>query len=273
MFPGSKRVSDARANIQQITRREITLDTLAAQPPGQNAKINVSTRNIKQVTLMAYRVKLEDVLTQTTRLNDPTTRFTEFSKNFGSIEDAKKFFGPRAATWTFIPKDKGDYTQAYETIDTPLKELGAYVVVANAGTVRFARVLIISDLAILKKTDRDNAFSYVADARTGEPIQNANVVLKEVYHVSGEGASKTSVARGQSSELGFYDKKLMRGPGIYSNNVESFAWVGNRYAMTGQTGGGWYGDNRDEMKIYAYTDRPVYRPGQKIYFRQILTSR
>jgi hypothetical protein len=81
------------------------------------------------------------------------------------------------------------------------------------------------------------------------------------------------VARGQSGELGFYDKKLMRGPGIYSSNVESFAWVGNRYAMTGQTGGGWYGDNRDEMKIYAYTDRPVYRPGQKIYFRQILTSR
>jgi uncharacterized protein YfaS (alpha-2-macroglobulin family) len=87
----------------------------------------------------------------------------------------------------FMTQRTGDYTAGYETIDTPLKELGAYVVVANAGTVRFARVLVISDLAFLKKTDRDHAFSYVADARTGEPIQNANVVLKEVYHVSGEG--------------------------------------------------------------------------------------
>ncbi|HEX8235004.1 MAG TPA: MG2 domain-containing protein [Abditibacteriaceae bacterium] len=274
LFPRSKWVSDARANIQQITKREIALDTMAAQPPGQTAKINITTRNIKQVTLTAYRVKLEDVLTQTAKLNDPETRFTEFSENFGSLEDARKFFGPRAATWTFMPKDKGDYTQAHETIDTPLKELGAYVVVANASTVRFARVLVLSDLAILKKVDRDGAFSYVADARTGQPIQNASVLLKETYHDSG-GVRKASIARGQSSEIGFFDKKLTRGPNIYSNTVESFAWAGNRYAMTGQGNSGWwgYGDNRDEMKIYAYTDRPVYRPGQKIYFRQILTAR
>jgi uncharacterized protein YfaS (alpha-2-macroglobulin family) len=100
----------------------------------------------------------------------------------------------------FIAKDEGDYQAVSETIETPLKELGAYVIVANAGTVRFARVLVISDLAILKKTDRDNAFSYVADARSGEPIQDANVVLKEVYHVSGETASANSGhARGRAA--------------------------------------------------------------------------
>jgi tetratricopeptide (TPR) repeat protein len=124
LFPRSKWASDARANIQQITRREIALDAMAAQPPGLNAKINISTRNIKQVTLTAYRVKLEDVLTQASKLNDPETRFTEFSENFGSIEAAQKLFGPRAATWTFIAKDKGDYQSVSETIETPLKDLG-----------------------------------------------------------------------------------------------------------------------------------------------------
>jgi hypothetical protein len=49
--------------------------------------------------------------------------------------------------------------------------------------------------------------------------------------------------------------------------------VGNRYAMTGNSYNGYYGDNREEMKVYSYTDRPVYRPGQKVYFRQILTQR
>jgi uncharacterized protein YfaS (alpha-2-macroglobulin family) len=77
--------------------------------------------------------------------------------------------------------------------------------------VRFARVLVVSDLAILKKTDRDNAFAYIADARSGQPIQGVNVVLKEVYHVSSENGRKTSVARGQSGEIGFFDKKLTRG--------------------------------------------------------------
>jgi tetratricopeptide (TPR) repeat protein len=87
LFPRSKWASDARANIQQITRREIALDAMAAQPPGLNAKINISTRNIKQVTLTAYRVKLEDILTQTAKLNDPEMCALRISPtNFGSLK-------------------------------------------------------------------------------------------------------------------------------------------------------------------------------------------
>ncbi len=274
-YPRSKWVNDAKANIQQITRKELSFDTMAQQPPGKNAKISVNTRNLKEVRFSAYKIKLEDYLAVPGRLNDHQTGFQEFGKNFGNVAQIRRKLGEPVATWTFNTKDNGDYNHRHETIDTPLKNLGAYIIVADGGSIRFGELLIISDLALLKKTDRDNAFVYVADAVSGQPVMNANVVLKELY--SEGNAQKVSIGRGQSGELGFFDKKLMRGQNIYSRNVAAFAWLGDRYAITGQGYYGYYGnrygDNRDELKVYAYTDRPVYRPGQKVYFREIITRR
>jgi alpha-2-macroglobulin len=273
-YPKSKWASDARAQIQQITRREVSIDTMGQQKPGEAAKITVNTRNVKNVKFSAFRVQLEKVLAQDAKLNSPEVQFTEWGDNFGNITQARQFFGEKVAEWNFDTKDKGDYQGVYETLDTPIKDLGAYAIVGETNGVRTARILIISDLSILKKTSRDTALAYIADARSGAPVNGVNVILKERYYQNNN--HRVSVVKGQSGEVGFFDKKLTRGPNIYSQQVEAFAWIGNRYALTGAGYYGYWGgydDNREEAKVYSYTDRPVYRPGQKVYFRQILTRR
>ncbi|MDF2441579.1 MAG: alpha-2-macroglobulin, partial [Abditibacteriota bacterium] len=197
--------------------------------------------------------------------------FTQFLENFGAIEEATKVLGAPVATWNFKPKDKHDHQQVMETIDTPVDDMGAYIIVARTPNLRAANVLLISDLAILKKVDRDNAFAFVADAKSGEPIQNARVVLKETYY-NDNSNSLAHATSGLSSEIGIFEKKRVRGNVRQANRrVAAFAWIGNRYAMTGNYDRDDYGNDRESWKIYAYTDRPVYRPGQKVYFREIIT--
>lgn len=271
-FAGNKLNTDARAQIQEILRPQIGFDDVGQNKPGTVVKLQVSSRNITTLEFRAYRIKLEDWLTLPGNLADNTKAFTSF-ENIGALREVERKLGNSALTWRYDTKDKKDYQGVTETIDTPLKTRGAYAVVAHSGNVSFGRIVVISDLALLKKTDRDSSFVYVGDAVTGKPVGGANVVLKELYY---NNEQKVDVARGNSDDAGFFDKKLMRGPGISSSNVEAFAWVGDRYAMTGRGYAGYwggYGDNRDEARVYSTTDRPVYRPAQKVYFRDILTRR
>ncbi len=97
-FGGSKFVSDAKAQIQQITRREVGIDTNGQQRPGQAAKINVNSRNVKSVKFTAYKVKLEEVLAKQENLNKTQTQFTAWGQNFGNITNARQYFGEKAAS-------------------------------------------------------------------------------------------------------------------------------------------------------------------------------
>ena len=73
---------------------------------------------------------------------------------------------------------------------------------------------------------------------------------------------------------GSFDKKTRGASGQNNFQVEAFAWVGDRYALTGQQGSYWYGDENGgiNQRALGTTDRPVYRPGQTVNFRQIVTD-
>ncbi|HEX9995866.1 MAG TPA: MG2 domain-containing protein [Abditibacterium sp.] len=267
-YPKSKWVSDARAALTNIEAKELSFNLQEPTRPGQKPKLGVGTRNLKSVDFAVYRVKLEDFLTQKANLNNPNVSFTQFTENFGKISDATKKLGAPLAKWRFKTADKSDYRGAIGQVVAPFSEIGAYVVVAQGAKTRFAQVVIISDLALLKKSDKKSAFVFVADAKSGAAIQGANVVLKETYG----GSDSINVAQGKSNDGGFFEKT--RSFAHYSQ-IAAFSWIGNRYAITGQQGGYYYGDNGNlgESRVLGTTDRPVYRPGQKVSFRQVITSR
>jgi len=272
LFPRSKWTNTANEEIQEITKRDLSISVQSALRPGQNAKFNVYTRNLKSVKMTAYSIQLENFLTRADKLADAGNNFSDFAKNFGSLDAAIKAAGKSVASWNVATRDKNDYQSVSETVESPIKNRGAYLLVAESGGVRVARVLVLTDLILLQKTDRDSTMIYAADAQTGAPVSGANVIVKETYY---QADSKTDIARGTTNSDGFFDKKLMRSANVSNSQTQAFAWVGDRYAITGGGYGYWgsYGDNRDELKIYSYTDRPVYRPSQTVFFRQILTQR
>ncbi|PQV64468.1 hypothetical protein B1R32_105150 [Abditibacterium utsteinense] len=267
-YPKSKLVSDARAARAQILRKEVSFSVSSQPRPGKSGRIQVQSRNVKQIEFAAYRIQLEKYLTTAAHLKNAETQFTSFTQNFGQVANIIKTLGKPYATWNYTPQKIADYHQTdAKELDAPLKDVGAYVVVARAGGVRFAQIVLNSDLALLKKSDKNGSFVYVANAKTGAAVSGANVVLKEVWSWS---PRKVDFSQGKSDDAGFFDKKRV---GDNGSQVSAFAYVGNRYALTGQQGSYWNNRERDETRVLGTTDRPVYRPGQKVNFRQIVTAR
>ena len=272
-YPASKWAPDAGQAIAEILRPTVGLNTGGPQPAGRPATLTVSSRNLQEVTLRAYKVPLETVLTRPARLAD-IHQLTEFSTDFGNLANAPTL-GPLAAQWTDQTGDKGKHKRFYDGSTTPLSEPGAYLVVADGdgGKVRAGALVLISDLAVMKKTDRDNVLCFVADASSGRPVPGADVVVRQYYRDD----QNRDIVRNTRGVTGLDGTLLV--PTVKENrfNIQTEAFASapqGRYALTGQ--GYWYGgdvNTQAEIKTYAYTDRPVYRPGQTVSLRALLARR
>ena len=281
LYPSSHWAPDALAAAQEIVRKTVGLSTPGPQPADHKASLSIASRNLKALTLRAYKVPLDTVLTSAKKLADPDARFSQFTPNFGPLSEAQKL-GPKVAEWTYPTGDKGDYQGHNETITTPLSEPGAYLVEADGddGQVRSAAIVLITDLAVMKKTDKDNVLCFVADARSGHPTPNAAVVVRQFWqngydNVNNKPINKVQVTRGVTDADGLVSVPTVKHPNGQVQ-IEAFASApGSRYALTST--GYWYdyGNNNtpNEIKVYAYTDRPVYRPKQTVYFRDLLAKR
>jgi alpha-2-macroglobulin len=270
-LPKDKWVEDARFHLDQIARRQLSVDINGAYAPGEKAEVRLSYRNIKQVHFEVFRVKLEDVLARPAVVNDPRVAFNHFTANFGKIEPAQKLYGPLVEKWDWATEDKGDYQHRSATVPIPIKETGAYVVEATAPGIRMATVLLVTDLVVVQKITRDEGLFFVTNARTGEPVADAEIVAKQWWHEGG--SPRTSVKRGKTSAEGLYTLPLERGPGRNGFSVAALAFKTNRYAVTEQLGTWWDGDNPDIFKVYSITDRSVYRPMQTVFYRQMVMRR
>ena len=275
-WPASKWLSDARARIQDI---EWPTLQLAAQPsrPGQKAVLTLTGRNVKSVHLTAYRVRLEELLLRKGLLDNSRRSWQSWADALGDLDRPQWRTGKRVAQWGYVTGDAGEHKWLNERVAAPLTEVGAYVVEASSRECRAATLVLISDLAVVQKVDKERALAFVCDARTGAPVSGAEVVMREVYLLAGvnEGQRlKVDVARGQSDGDGLKGKRMVVLQGAQENRVETLAWVGERYAVTFPLHRyGYWREPRTNYRVYAYTERPVYRPGQRVYFRAVVTAR
>ena len=277
-YPGSKWTPDAKQAVLAIQNPSVSLNANGPQHAGAAATLSLSSRNVKTITLRAYRVPLDAILSRPGKLENPVDRMGNFSDNFGSVTDAEALarkLGTKAAEWTEDTKDTGEFAFYNATKPTPLTKTGAYLVIAdgNGSQARAASVVLISDLAVMKKMDTDTVLCFIADARSGRPVPGASVIIRQLWSVGQ--ISYVQVGRGLADADGMVSVPTVKG----QQNVQTEAFAaapGGRYALTGQNYWNSYGgntDTRDEVRIYSYTDRPVYRPSQTVSFREVLARR
>jgi uncharacterized protein YfaS (alpha-2-macroglobulin family) len=179
------------------------------------------------------------------------------------------------------------YEYDQRSISLGKREPGVYLVEAVNNDLRAYCVAIVTDLTMVQKTTSDGeVMVYVVDRKSGAPREGASVVIA---------ADKQTLATGETAKGGIFKteievKKSEQGaeqqqpdevePEDEEGRGGSYlvmAKHGDNFAISdldsfyfgadGEEGGG------RSLTSYIYTDRPVYRPDQKVYFKGILRRR
>ena len=165
--------------------------------------------------------------------------------------------------------DISDYSAAYEKeheikyphplSDTYNKKIaigklpaGVYVASVKPGNLAAQKhLLVVTDMALVSKTAEDRTILYACDILTGSPLEGVKISLLDKLAVKEEGFTDKN---GLYETTARYQKATAVKEG-------SFAYLSGSRPGMAETG---------RLKSYIYTDRPVYRPGQTVYFKGIL---
>ena len=257
----------ARQRIQEIKSPQVGIHVTGPCLPGRHAEIYWDIRNVKTLRLTARPVDLKAAVENVSKSVLP----------LAAVMDTK---GPEAVSWTFTTPDIGDYQphqctpeaeggQTTVPISFPLTKPGAYLVTAHGENTDeiddgSTCLVVISGISAVAKVGSDQSAVFVCDALSGAPV-SAEVAVAggwggdpNVYH-----------ATGATDESGLAKLKLTR-------RREGNRWIAaarrgedQAICVGGYFRGQWWGSN-EPYKVHGFTERPVYRPGQTVHFKEIL---
>lgn len=135
-------------------------------------------------------------------------------------------------------------------------------------------VLIVSKTQLTLKIGQREALVWATDLQSGEPVSNLPIALSAQNPAEGETSATTDgdgVARFEfDSPVEVWDDYYARAIG--ESYDDDFAITLNEWAE-GISPWNFNIDSRYQVEpytVYFYTDRPIYRPGQPVYFKGIM---
>ncbi|UCH34773.1 MAG: carboxypeptidase regulatory-like domain-containing protein [Armatimonadota bacterium] len=143
-----------------------------------------------------------------------------------------------------------------QRFDLPAGEAGVYLVVAKANSIQRLGWVMVTRVALITKRWGDRVLAYVTDLSSGRPIPGAAVEF------SAEGGGRVS---GVTDADGLFAARL---PGE-RRSFSLLARAEHEGSEAFLTSWVWRGEEDGEERVYAYTDRPVYRPGNEVSFKGI----
>ena len=258
-WPNSKGGRMAFNLIQRIKQPDISYSTEKILI-SNTSKIKINFKNLNHAYFKLIKRTEEDVL------NNRSTN--------GEEQNDSEIKSIIAATPTYsfdVELDpESDYNYHNKTIDLPKIEKGFYWLVASSNP-EFDRnnnalhitSIQVSDLSLVTRSKNEKGCNqvFVVDSITGKPIENAEVTAYE-YDYDKRKLSAVNTAKSNKSgivEFNLENPNLM----LFCKYKEDMMYTDVSWYDKNQN------NNRDNSKVYFFTDRAIYRPGQTIYFKAI----
>ncbi len=132
-----------------------------------------------------------------------------------------------------------------------------YLMVVQALSLRTLAVLAVTDLGLVVKAAPQQALIYSVDIETGAPLPGVEVDVR---------SGKKSLARGKTGNNGLLALTL---PAIEDyEEITAVGHAGDSLAIANLYA--YWNTRGDAMRVYSYTDRPVYRPGHTVSYKSVL---
>ncbi len=192
--------------------------------------------------------------------------------------DRKRYVGKLVSKWDLDLTPRKNHFDKRITIKTPMDEPGAYLLTAKMKDGNTCHIVIwVDDTVIVRKPLDGGAYLYVADAVTGKPVSRAKVrffgyrqewighnkhdgrqykVYTKRFSVKTDGEGQIVVKPKQFDDRYQWLITARTGSGRFAFMGYSYAWYGTHYDY-----------EYNHKKIFAITDRPVYRPNQPVKFK------
>ena len=252
----------AVSEIKAITNPTLGVGVSNIFLPGSEVQFGCHTRNVKSVNFALYKFDM----TRDVRFNSSS------DADEGDYEGdtwIQKF--PTAGRQPFKTWTKNiEETDPHYPSDLMVRvegqlPAGAYLLEARSGSLSAREFILVSDANLVIKSSAKQALLYFADARTGAPIANATVALWESYYENSKWrwrrVRQTTNAEGLS-HFSLTDKSRPTSTTLFataaSNDRQAFASAGVYNQAT-----------PDTWRIYAFTDRPAYRPKETMQWKFI----
>ncbi|OQA96372.1 MAG: MG2 domain protein [Spirochaetes bacterium ADurb.Bin218] len=236
--------------------------------PGNEVEFNLRTLRLESVHIKIYSVPFSIFLSEE---RDPS-KFSPSKYGFKTV-----------AEWDESVKNFSPYEWNYFAIkiNKPLSSGGYCIEVSGSGNAISRKFFTVTDIGVIVKKSPEKITVYVTDLVQNKPLKDISIFvfdnkLKKIDNSAYDNESSGIdierlpvgvIAKGVSDENG-----LVTFSGISDdrNYVLAVSQQGS-YAICNAGSSGSFRSEKE--KIFIYTDRPVYRSGDKVFFKIIAKER
>ncbi|MDA7950083.1 MAG: MG2 domain-containing protein [Pirellulaceae bacterium] len=271
-----------KESLSQITDHWGRFENTLVQHPGQPVSLHFRYRNAKSVKFTAKEIKLDLLLADVKKYLKSNPQNFNYQKSNTHLSgmgyqmvngNQKRYVGKEVASWTheLTPRDR--HFDRRDTINTPLQKGGAYLIEANVqGGNTSSIIVMVADMALVRKQLSGKNLYYLAEATSGTPVAGANIEFfgyKRTYLQNRKYQIDHTNFAERTDKNGF----VMPDPRDLKTDFQwlvtardqkgRMAYLGFSSVWTGR----YYDNEYNATKAFTMTDRPVYRPNQKVQFK------